>query len=121
MARVVDPGRPSTPERVGTPPSDAVVLFDGKDLSRWRSDKDGSAAKWKVADGTLEVAAGTGDIRTEQGFGDAQVHVEWMAPLPGEAPSADATERRPHRRRGRRGGRRGRSGGENPPAAPEGE
>jgi len=82
MARVVDPGRPSTPERVGTPPSDAVVLFDGKDLSRWRSDKDGSAAKWKVADGALEVAAGTGDIRTEQGFGDAQVHVEWMAPNP---------------------------------------
>jgi len=44
-----------------------------------------------------------------------------LTPLPGEAPTADAAERRPHRRRGRRGGRRGRSGGENPPAAPEGE
>jgi cell fate regulator YaaT (PSP1 superfamily) len=44
-----------------------------------------------------------------------------LTPLPGEAPAADAAERRPHRRRGRRGGRRGRSGGENPPAAPEGE
>src|SRR3954465_15691453 len=76
MARVVDPGRPSTPERAGTPPSDAVVLFDGKDLSKWRTDKDASPAKWKVVDGALEVAAGTGDIRTEQAFGDAQLHVE---------------------------------------------
>jgi hypothetical protein len=67
---------------VGTPPSDAVVLFDGRDLSKWRTDKDGSPAKWKVADGYLEVGAGTGDIRTEQAFGDAQLHVEWMAPSP---------------------------------------
>ena len=82
MARVVDPGRPSTPDRVGTPPSDAVMLFDGKDLSKWRTDKDASPAKWKVADGYVEVGAGTGDIRTAQAFGDAQVHVEWMAPSP---------------------------------------
>src|SRR4051812_45628097 len=76
MARVVDPGLPSTPDRVGTPPSDAVVLFDGKDLAKWRTDKDGSPARWKVAGGYVEVAAGTGDIRTEQGFGDCQLHVE---------------------------------------------
>ena len=41
-------------------PSDAIVLFDGKDLSKWRSDKDSGAAKWKVADGYMEVVAGTG-------------------------------------------------------------
>ncbi len=44
-----------------------------------------------------------------------------LTPLPGETPAAEATDRRPHRRRGRRGGRRGRAGGESPPAAPEGE
>jgi hypothetical protein len=80
--RVVDPGRPSTPERAGTPPADAVVLFDGKDLGKWRADKDGGAAKWKVENGYMEVVAGTGYIRTEQGFGDCQLHVEWMAPSP---------------------------------------
>src|SRR5438552_13300728 len=62
MARVVDPGLPSTPDHVGTPPSDAVVLFDGKDLSKWRSDKDGSAAKWTMGDGYQEVGAGSGDV-----------------------------------------------------------
>ncbi|PYQ43706.1 MAG: DUF1080 domain-containing protein [Acidobacteria bacterium] len=61
MAKVVVPGSASaTP---ATPPSDAP-------------------AKWKVADGYMEVVAGTGGIHTEQGFGDAQVHVEWMAPDP---------------------------------------
>ena len=80
--RVVDPGTPSTEEKAGTPPADAVVLFDGKDLSKWRTDKDGSPAKWKVADGYMEVAAGAGDIRTEQAFGDCQLHVEWAAPSP---------------------------------------
>jgi len=80
MAKVVEPGPASTtPAPV---PSDAVVLFDGKDLSKWKSDKDGSAAKWKVENGYMEVVAGTGGIHTEQGFGDAQVHVEWMAPDP---------------------------------------
>src|SRR3989442_10346765 len=80
MAKVVDPGPASATPAAA--PSDAVVLFDGKDLSKWRSDKDGSPAKWKVADGYMEVEAGTGGIHTEQGFGDAQVHVEWMAPNP---------------------------------------
>jgi hypothetical protein len=76
--RVVDPG--SAAERPAPPPSDAVVLFDGRDLGQWRTRKDGSAAKWKVADGTMEVVAGTGDIETAQGFGDCQLHVEWATP-----------------------------------------
>src|SRR5687768_16524492 len=71
---VVDPGPP--PERPVPPPSDAVVLFDGKDLANWRSTKDGGPARWKVENGTMEVVRGTGDIRTEQAFGDCQLHVE---------------------------------------------
>jgi len=80
MAKVVDPGPASA--TLAAPPSDAVVLFDGKDLSKWRSDKDGSAAKWKVENGYMEVAAGTEASTPSRDFGDAQVHVEWMAPDP---------------------------------------
>ncbi len=69
---VVDPG-PS-----GGPPSDAIVLFDGKDLSKWKNDK-GGEARWKVADGFMEVN-GTGSIVTREQFGDVQLHVEWAAP-----------------------------------------
>jgi hypothetical protein len=78
---VVDPGPPA--ERPAAPPADAVVLFDGKDLAKWRSTKDGSPARWKVENGYMEVVRGTGDIRTEQGFGDCQLHVEWATPSPG--------------------------------------
>jgi hypothetical protein len=61
------------------PPSDAIVLFDGKNLASWRS-ADGSPAKWQVRDGYMEVAAGTGDILTAAGFGDCQLHIEWATP-----------------------------------------
>lgn len=70
------------------PPSDAVVLFDGTSLANWRSTDStkagggGVGAKWKVADGYMEVVAGTGSIETTRGFGDAQLHVEWRAPVP---------------------------------------
>jgi hypothetical protein len=62
----------------GPPPSDAIVLFDGKDLSKWAGDKDGEA-KWKVEDGVATVN-GTGFIHTRQSFGDCQLHVEWATP-----------------------------------------
>lgn len=78
---IVDPGTASTPDQPGRPPSDAVVLFDGKDLSRWRSEKGGPAA-WKVEKGYMEVVKGTGPIQTAQPFGDCQLHVEWAAPPP---------------------------------------
>ncbi len=71
---IVTPGKTSA-----DPPSDAIVLFNGKDLSRWR-DKDGGAAKWNVRDGYVEVAPGTGDIFTSDKFGDAQLHIEWATP-----------------------------------------
>ncbi|HET9314105.1 MAG TPA: DUF1080 domain-containing protein, partial [Vicinamibacteria bacterium] len=75
---VVTPGPP-----VAAPaPSDAIVLFDGKDLSKWRTQKDKSPAKWKVESGYFEVVKDTGGIETAQGFGDCQLHIEWAAPNP---------------------------------------
>ncbi|HEX2693243.1 MAG TPA: DUF1080 domain-containing protein [Gemmatimonadaceae bacterium] len=71
---VVTPGKTSS-----DPPSDALVLFDGRDLSRWRS-ADGSPAKWVVKDGYMEVAPGTGEIVTTDSFGDCQLHIEWATP-----------------------------------------
>ena len=72
---VIDPGAPGTS---GGAPSDAIVLFDGKDLSKWRKAK-GEDAAWKVENGYAEVN-GTGYIFSRQEFGDVQVHVEWAAP-----------------------------------------
>jgi hypothetical protein len=67
-----------TPGINNTPPSDAIVLFDGKDLSKWTSGK--GEAKWKVADGAMTVVKGTGDIQTQQEFGSVQLHIEWRTP-----------------------------------------
>ena len=80
--RVVDPGTASTQEQAGKPPADALVLFGGKDLLLWKTQKDGSPAKWKVANGSMEIVKGTGYIETTQGFGDCQLHVEFMSPSP---------------------------------------
>lgn len=60
------------------PPSDAIVLFDGKDFSKWTG-KDG-APKWNIKDNAFTVAKGTGDIKTKQEFGDVQLHIEWRSP-----------------------------------------
>jgi hypothetical protein len=78
---VITPGTASTPDAPGKPPSDAIILFDGKDLSKWESNK-GGPAQWKSADGAMVVAPGTGDIHTKQAFGDCQLHVEWAEPDP---------------------------------------
>ncbi len=69
---VIDPGPP------GGVPSDAIVLFDGTDLSRWRGTKT-NAARWKVQNGYMEVTR-TGEIFTKEEFGDVQLHVEWASP-----------------------------------------
>jgi hypothetical protein len=79
---IVRPAGAIPPASPGTPPSDAIVLFDGKDLSAWKSQKDGSAAAWKVENGCFEVVKGTGGIETRQPFADVQLHIEWMAPVP---------------------------------------
>jgi hypothetical protein len=79
---VVTPGTFSTQDEPGRPPSDAVVLFGGRDLSAWVSAKDGGPAPWKVESGELEIVPKAGAIRTKQAFGDCQLHVEWRAPSP---------------------------------------
>jgi hypothetical protein len=63
------------------PPSDAIVLYDGSDLSSWQS-MDDSAPKWVNRDGYFECVKDAGYIRTKQAFGDVQLHIEWAAPLP---------------------------------------
>ena len=83
---VIAPAPPSTQEQVGKAPSDATVLFDGKDLSPWAS-MDGSPTKWIVKDGYMECVKGSGYVRTLQNFGDCQLHVEWAAPVPPEGNS----------------------------------
>jgi Domain of Unknown Function (DUF1080) len=76
---VHDPARPRPPvvtpgATPGAAPSDAIILFDGKDLSHW------SPAKWKVKSGYMEVVPHAGDIATKEKFGDVQLHIEWSAP-----------------------------------------
>lgn len=71
------------------PPSDAIVLFNGQNLSRWQS-ADSTAAKWKVIDGYAEVVAGAGDILTRDRFGDCQLHIEWATPA---TPKGEGQER----------------------------
>jgi hypothetical protein len=89
---VHDSARPHPPvvtpsSKPGGAPSDAIVLFDGKDLSQWTAHHStitkggGSGApEWKVENGYFEVTPGTGDIATKEKFGDCQLHVEWAAP-----------------------------------------
>ena len=78
---MVTPGQPSTQEHAGTAPSDAMVLFNGKDLSAWQQ-RNGKPAAWKVRDGYFEVTPGSGDMVTKEPFGDCQLHVEWATPNP---------------------------------------
>ena len=62
-----------------SPPSDAIVLFDGKDLSAWEN-QDGGAAEWAVQNGVFTVTKGKGIIQTKQKFENFQLHIEWTAP-----------------------------------------
>jgi hypothetical protein len=81
LPTVITPGSFSTQDQPGLPPSDAIVLFNGKDLSNWESVR-GGPAKWEVGDGYFATVPGTGYIQTKQAFGDCQLHVEWAAPNP---------------------------------------
>lgn len=74
---VVTPGTFSSQKKPGQPPSDALELFNGHDLSQWR-DKDGKTPIWKI-DGD-EMTVGKGEIVTRQEFGDIQLHVEFTTP-----------------------------------------
>jgi hypothetical protein len=88
--RVITPGA-----QYGQPPSDAIVLFDGKDTSKWvEYGKRENAGKtlplsWKVENGYLECVPRHGDIATKEKFGDMQLHIEWASPSVIEAKSQD--------------------------------
>ena len=69
-------GAQTTPAR---PPADAIVLFDGKDLSNW-TDVKGQPSKWVIRDGYMESVKGAGYIRTAREFGSVQLHVEFATP-----------------------------------------
>ena len=73
--QAVQPG----PFKSEAPPADAIILFDGKDLSQWIG-KTGGPAPWKIVDGCLVVAPKTGDIATKEKFGSCKLHLEWSEP-----------------------------------------
>jgi len=86
--KLVVPGSFSSQEQPGKPPSDAIVLFDGTDLSKWEADEgEGIPTKWVVKNGAMECVPGSGYIRTREKFGDCQLHVEWAAPTKAEGES----------------------------------
>lgn len=76
---IVTPGTESTQEKPGTAPSDAVVLFDGKDLSNWTS-TEGTPTKWVLTNGAMSPTKSSGMIQSKQEFGSCQLHVEWATP-----------------------------------------
>jgi len=71
---MVDPGTAGMTVQPAVPPSDAIVLFDGKDLSQWEGGKPEG-----IENGCINILK-TGELRTKQRFGDCQVHVEWATP-----------------------------------------
>ncbi len=75
--QVVTPGA-----SVGSAPSDAIILFDGKSTSNWNLRKKGQvvSGSWKTGDGYMEIIPGSGDLETKEKFGDIQLHIEWASP-----------------------------------------
>lgn len=76
VPRVVTPGE--TFSQNAPPPSDAEVLFDGKNFNKWKSDK--GPVNWKLENGYMEAVKDTGNIRTKEEFGDFQLHLEFATP-----------------------------------------
>jgi Domain of Unknown Function (DUF1080) len=77
VPKIVTPGATDA-----APPSDAIVLFDGKNLDQWVLNRDKSPANWIVADGVVTVnkAPGAGNIETKRSFKNYQLHIEWKIP-----------------------------------------
>ena len=71
--KVVVPGEGAI---LGKPPSDAVILFDGKNFDNWT----GAVDKWKIVDGVMETVGKSGPVMSKEEFGDCQLHVEWASP-----------------------------------------
>ena len=81
--KVITPGTESTQSQPGKSPSDAIVLFDGKDLSKWVNRRGRTVtdpATWKVENGYVEVVKGAGDLLSKEKFGSIQLHLEWASP-----------------------------------------
>ncbi len=74
VPKIITPGRAS-----GDAPSDAIVLFGGKDAGEWVNE-DGTPAGWTVNNGVLTVNKKAGDIHTRRTFGSYQLHLEWQVP-----------------------------------------
>lgn len=73
---VIVPGK-----TIAAPPSDAIILFNGKDLNEWVSVKNPNApAEWKVANNVITVNKSAGNIQTKKSFGSYQLHIEWKIP-----------------------------------------
>jgi hypothetical protein len=68
-----------TPGENTKPPSDAIILFDGKNFDQWVGIK-GNSVPWTLAEGCMTVKPGSGDIKTKRAFGDCQLHIEWRCP-----------------------------------------
>lgn len=83
---VVTPGTPSTQDKQGLAPSDAIVLFDGtkESMANWQGTRPKFPENdWKLLDdGSMQVEPRSGSIKTKQAFGSCQLHIEWMAPNP---------------------------------------
>jgi Domain of Unknown Function (DUF1080) len=75
VPQVVTPGADCN-----APPSDAIILFDGRNLDEWVSAKDKSPAKWTIGNGVITVNKSAGNIETKRGFRDYQLHIEWKVP-----------------------------------------
>jgi hypothetical protein len=75
VPKIVAPGRTNA-----DPASDAIVLFDGRTADEWVSARDGTPAKWTVANGVLSVVKSAGDIKTKRSFTNYQLHIEWRIP-----------------------------------------
>jgi len=75
VPKVVTPGK-----NLGDAPSDAIILFDGKNLDEWVQNNDKSPAKWDVKDGILTVNKHFGNIETKRKFTNYQLHIEWREP-----------------------------------------
>lgn len=80
LTEVWDPVPPIiTPGDATSPPSDAIVLFNGTNFDEWEATKE-SSVKWDLKDGAMTVVEKTGSIRTKKSFGDCQLHIEWRTP-----------------------------------------
>jgi hypothetical protein len=77
-----EPAKVAPAKTIGQPPADAIILFDGKDASKWQTES-GEEIKWKISNGELIVTPKTGQICTKEYFGDCQLHIEFKSPDPG--------------------------------------